>query len=653
MISTLVSFASRIGCSVARNRTRNRNQDALGMLVATVCAVCLFGGASISQESGPTLTPAAKMLPEETQAVFALPDSERFLATWGRTQLGKLAADKILKEFWDSQRQEIQDRFKEAGWQLSLEIDDLSDISGGQTALAWIARPNIAAKPFSIALIIDVAGRTAPTENFLKRIDGQLKAKNANAKVTEIAGVKVMQYSLPKMPGELYVRESYYALSKDQLLATDDLATLTELLAAQTGTKAQSLANSELYKAVQAKIYIEGEAPEIEYFVRPIGFAKLLRSISSKPTNNQADILKILDNQGFNDLQCFAGNIQINHDTFDFFHNGYVICKKPTTPSVKILDFPNQKQLVAPDWINKETASVLSFSWDIKSAFPRFKDIVDAYVGDGTFDTVIEGIRDDPSGPQIDFIKEVLPNVTTEFHVVTEVIQPIAPESKRSMVILKLNDPMSKLPKVLDRFGKSEPNAKAIDVEGIRVWRIKNDAEEEVSIDFNTGTSDKNKDKEEESDEHLLDQWAISILDDYLIFASDAEMISDTIRDAKSGKQAGLFAKEADVLHTNSMLKTVAGDDGLSFNQITRADRAFEMQYELFRQGILPESKSMLASVLDKILKPKGPTQGQQQKVNGAKLPPFSQIRSFFTPSAGVVRTEEDGWSLQSFILNK
>jgi hypothetical protein len=658
MNSTFVSLASWIGCIVAGHSSAygQRQRFRLGSFAGLIFLVGIeaLGNdqqPTVAEEKAPALVSAASMLSADTQAMFSLPNSKRFLESWGATQLGMLAADAKLKDFWDTQRREIQARFKEAGWQLSLEIEELSDLSSGQTALAWISRTKVAAKPFSIAMIIDVAGRGDQTKEFMTRVDTQLKAANATAKIVENSGKTVVQYTMPKVAGESRILESFYTVSNDQLLAADDMATITELINAQTGDKADSLAKSALYQTVQAKVQIEGEATEIEYFVRPIGFAKLLRSMSAKPSNNQADILKILDNQGFSDLECFSGNIQMASNSFDFFHNGYLIAKKPAQKSVQILDFPNLSKLAAPDWISKETASVLSFSWDIKKAFSKFKGIVDEYVGDGTFETVMEGIRDDPNGPQIDFTKEVLPYVTSEFHVVTEIVKPIGPTSKRSMVILRLNDTQGKLPSVLDRFGKAEPNAKAIDEGGFRVWRIKNDVEEEVVLDFGTKETDKNKAKEEDAEEPLLDQWAIAIMDDYFIFASDAEMIIDTIRNAK--KNSGTFVKEADVVRASQMLGSVAGNDGLSFNEMTRNDRAFEMQYELFRQDILPESKSMLATILDRILKPKNSRQGQPQKVKGDKLPQFNTIQHYFTPSGGVVRTEEDGWSFQSFILSK
>ena len=617
-------------------------------ITAMLFAVSMSSNWGLAQEKP---LAASKLFPAETQALFSLPDSEAFLSGWNNTQLGKLAADDKLNKFWETQRKEIQDRFSEAGWQLNLQIEDLSQIAGGQTSLGWITRKNDA-KPFSIAMVIDVANHGAAAETFLNRIDEELKTRKAKASSIVVAGAKVAQYTLPKQSGDVRTNESFYSVSKDQLFAADDLATITELLNAQSGKKADSLAESELYKQVQAKIHGDGNTPEVEYFVRPIGFAKLLRSISGKPTKNQSDILAILDKEGFGELQCAAGNLQISNNPFDFFHHGYVIAKKPSSTAVQILDFPNAGKLIAPSWISKESASVLSFSWNIKDAFPKFRGIVDSIVGSpGTFDDMLKGMRDDPQGPQIDIIKEVLPYLTSEFHVVTEIIKPISPDSKRSMVVLKLADKANKLPSILERYGKGEPNSKPIDFEASRIWSFEN--KEEVEIDLDFGSKDSKSKAAAEEDEPLLDKWAVTIFGEYFIFASDVEMIKDAITRAKKGAGASDFQKESDVAKVTGMLEDIAGTEGRSMNQITRSDRSFEMQYELFRQDILPESRSMMATILDKILKPKDPKQAQVQKVKGDQLPVFDKIKDYFTPSGGVVRTEEDGWSVQSFILSK
>jgi hypothetical protein len=74
------------------------------------------------------------------------------------------------------------------------------------------------------------------------------------------------------------------------------------------------------------------------------------------------------------------------------------------------------------------------------------------------------------------------------------------------------------------------------------------------------------------------------------------------------------------------------------------------MQYELFRQNILPQSRSLLALIAERLLKT---DKAKPQQLQGSKLPPYQAVQSFFTPAGMVVRTEEDGWSIDGFILGK
>lgn len=613
-------------------------------------------GSSPAQDK---LVPAAEMFPADTQALIRIPNSEEFLSLWNGTQLGKLAADTQLKEFWETQRQEIQHRLADAGWQLSLKIDDFGDISGGQTSMGWIARPKNTAKPFSIALVVDIQGRTEQAEKLMTRIDTELKAQKAEAKKMEIAGANVSHYTLPKIKGEIRVKESFYTLSKNQFIASDDVDTIKELLAAQSGDKADSLAKSDLYKTAQAKLSSDKKSdtnsPELEYFVQPIGFANLLRSISGKSSGNQVDLLKILDNRGFNNLKCVVGYLQFSADRFDVFHEGYLFTGAPlsTLPeSVQILDFPNVAALTAPAWINAKSAGVVGISWDLEKAFLKFEGIVNDFIGGNQFLGLLDDMKKDANGPQIDIVNEVLPLLSTEIFMISEVVEPITPDSKRTMIVVRLKGDADKAAKLVERFGKSEPNGTPVDYEGNRIWRFSNEEEEEVvELEFGPPGADAKDDAEEEDENNpLLKEWAISIIDGYFVFASDAGMITEIVDNLSKPKQGNSFADQPAVKSTQQIIEDIAAKSPRSFTQINLTDRSFEMQYELFRQNILPQNRSLAAMLLDRIFKPRNQNNGGQQQVNGAKLPPFNQIRPYFTPSGLVIRTEDDGWSIQSFV---
>ena len=591
---------------------------------------------------------AVDMFPAETQAFVWMPSSKSFLDNWAETELGKLAADERLKEFWISQQEEISNRFSNAGWQLSLKFDDLPEICSGQAAMGWIARPSIAAKPYSLGLIVDVAGRDSQVTAFLDRIQGEMDSKKATTESIALDGLSVKHYVLPKLANDTKIRDSYYVLSQGQLLAADDLETIKDLLKAQSGVQTGALSQSNIYKNVQSKIERDDHPSEIEYFVQPIGFGKLLRSVSGKQAKSQVDILKLLEGQGFDRILCAAGSVQLNKPDLDMHHQGFILREEELPTSVQILDFPNQEQLVPPSWISVNSAGVLGFSWNFSDAFPKFKGIVDAYIGDEQFDEILDGIKRDPNGPQIDIKQELLPYIGTEFFAISEIVEPITPESKRSLICIKLKDPDNKLSGVLNRYSKSEPGASTEDIGEYRIWKFSNEEEEEEIIEFNQVPGQGKEEEEEEKP--LLNEWAVSIVDGYFVFASNPETLTKVIANAQNKDIQGEFERLEAVQAVRAMQKKLVHGNGFSFSEVDLADRSFEMQYELFRQGILPQSRSLLALVLERILKT---DKSKAQELQGNKLPPFDQVKQFFTPTGMVIRTEKDGWGIDGFILGK
>jgi hypothetical protein len=623
-------------------------------------AIAFAVGLTSSLAFAADTVPATKMFPATTQALVRLPDTAAFVDAWAKTQYGKLATDPKLQNFWNSQRDDIRNRLSEAGWQLSVDVEDIEAIADGQTAVGWIARDG--EKPYSVAAVVDIGSRELQAGEFLKRVAKELKAREASESKVKILDVEVTRYQWPSSANPKNLLQSYYVISKGQLIATDDERTMKELLEAQSGTKSDSLIDSKTYQEAKAKLP-EMKEVDIEYFVNPLGMVKLLREVGGRPKKNQPDILKLLTDQGFGAVRCVTGSLDFASDQHDMVHNGFIKLEQPIEEPVKILTFPNVDDFAVPSWLSTGSASVTAFSWDLREAFPRFKYIVDGYVNSpGTFDSMIDGIKTDIQGPQIDIVKEVLPLLSSQFFIVTEVTEPITPDSKRSLVAVKLNDPEGKFAEIVDRYGSNEPQGQPLDVPDTkyRIWSFLNETDEvEVELDFAAGTKKSTPPKEQakedaedesdESEEPLLEQWAISVVDGYFLFASDAELLLETIERVKSNDQS-LF-KEPDVARANDVIQRLLGEDSHSLMQIDRTDKSFEMQYELFREGQLSSSRSVAAAILDRILDPKKKNKDKQQKISGNALPPFSEIRSYFMPAGTVSTSSDEGWLIQSVIL--
>lgn len=602
------------------------------------------------------LRKASDMLPAETQAFVCLPDSEAFLANWGKTELGKLAADDQLKDFWVSQQESIRKRLSDSGWQLNVKFDDLRDICSGQAAIGWIARPNATEKPYSMGIVIDILGKEAQVDALMLRIEKEMQGIQAQTATVSLGDLTVKHYRMPPVANDKRVRDSYYVVSAGQLFAADDMETIKELVAAQKTAPAESISKSPLYLRVQDRIQRDAHPAELEYFVRPFGFARLLRAVSAKSTRGQIDVLKLLEEQGFESILCAAGSVQFSKEDLDMHHQGFILRDAWTTESAEILDFPNNKSLVPPPWIDPNSASVLGFSWDFSEAFPKFKGLVDGYIGEEQFEEILKGIKMDPNGPQIDIKKEILPYIGTEFYAVTEIVPPITPESKRSLICVKLDDPDNMLRGVLDRYSKTEPGSSIEDIGDYRVWKFSNEEIQEETLDFDSGSSSKSDDPgakggaKADDDEPLLKQWAVTLIDGWFVFASNPDSLAKVIERASQGDSQHPFEALPEVRACRAMQHKLLGSAEMSFSEVDLSERSFEMQYELFRQNILPQSRSLLALIAERLLKT---DKAKPQQLQGSKLPPFQAVKQFFTPAGLVVRTEEDGWAIDGFILGK
>jgi hypothetical protein len=608
----------------------------------------LVGWSLVGTVSADELPKAIDLFPASTQAYVGMPKSSGFLKNWKQTQLGQLADDERMKDFWTNQQEELRRRLASAGWQLSLKIEDLENLCSGQAALGLISREQIAEKPFSLALVIDVADREEVLEKFFQRVGSDMESQKGKLEKIELLGIEVKHYSIPKLTSDGRARDSYFAVSKNQLLIADDLRSIQELVESQTTPRADSLAKSDLYTRVQERIVRDQHVAEIEYFVQPLGLGKLLRSITVQKGKKQIDMLKILEDQGFGSILAAAGSVQLAKEDLDMHHQGFVLREEQLPESVQILDFPNQKALVPPAWISAGSASVMGFSWNFSEAFPKLRGIVDSYIGEVQFDEILEQIKNDPQGPQIDIRKEILPHIGQEFYTVTEIIEPITPDSKRSLICIKLNDPENKLYSVLNRYSKSEPGSSIEDIGDYRIWKFSNEEEEEEVIEFNN-PGNKNA-KEDEDEKPLLNKWGVCIINGYFVFASNPDSLVQVIENAKNEAIHGDFEKIETVQAVRAMQAKLLGTEGHSFSEIDLADRSAEMQYELFRQGILPQSRSLMAIIAERILKT---DKSKPQEFQGSKLPPYEQVKHFFTPRGFVVRTEKDGWGIDAFILGK
>lgn len=614
-----------------------------------------YGQGVIGQETTSVIT----LLPKAAQGYVRVIDMPRLRERWDTTELAKFAKDPALKSFWEDQRQDIETRLADAGWQLNIEAARLVDVASGEAVLSWIANPENRRKPYALALIVDVAGRTKDTEEMLASVDKQLKGKGATAKSLKVGAETVLQYTLPRKPGELLLQETFYSIAKDRLIASDDLALVEKMLAAQVKPSADSLVEDTDYQTAIKRVDGLLNRGEIEYFVRPIGLARVIREISGKREGSRStDVLKVLEDQGFGHFRAVAGRVEVGADGMDMLHQGAVIAPKPLPGSAAIVNTPNEVSWKLPDWIGGDVSAMINICWNIQESFWKSEGLMDGLADSpGVFKQFVKGMAENETGPKVDIAKEVLPFLTNDIISLSDCKEPITVDSRRTMIALRVLEP-EKLFKVLERVMNNEPDAKLVEFEGHKLWKVvREDSAEGLEIDAGDLGADFGEfgDQPMQSkpeDEPWLSNWAITIYGDQLMFASHAELIQDCILQAKSGKPSPL-ASDVEYVRARQAIEQLAnGRTGCSW-QVLRSDLSYRVQYELFREGKLPQSQSMAATIMERLTQPKKELRGKEkQQIDGTKLPPFDQIRGYLQPGGMMFESTDDGWVYTGFLLS-
>lgn len=623
-------------------------------------ALCALGAITLlSNPLGAQQKTAYELLPENTQGVVWIRSGEELLERWDRTQLSELLADKAVAPFFEGQRKEIEQKFLDAGWRLSVKPEDLADYVVGQMGFAWTAKDDNPLKPFTLALIADVENDVAINARMISAIEKQLNPAKTKKATQSHNGVTITKYTMPPPAGQLIPQDSYIAIHEGLFLSSDDESGIHYLIdrakgSDTTGTLAQE---ADFQRGRQlAKISGDGQ---LEYFVRPLGFARVIRAIGGKRSKNNSDMLAILENQGFDSIRCFCGELKMGGEELDIEHRGYVYAKRPLPKSAGILDFQNAVSREVPDFVGENISTFLSTNWNAKEAFWKTEGLVDELAGTpGVFDEVIEGIMKDPNGPQIDIANDVLPLLTNEIFSMSDSKQgDAAVDSSRNLIALRVKD-SDKMARILNRAMKGEPDAELVEFEGHDIWQVVHREDEDIlggdldfGDDFGAPPAAGNAAAQQQP---WLSNWAITVHGDFLMFASHAELIEEAILQSKTGNPSPLLEQE-DYRRIVAAIADYHGEEDAAAWQMVRTSKAVRVRYELFRKGELRKSQSMLASILDRLVQQDSEIRNKEkdQKIKGEGLPPFEAISKYLQPSGLMVRTTENGWEFGSLLLSE
>ena len=626
------------------------------------CALLAFSILLVSSAPMLAAVPSDRLMSLTTRGYASIGNIEELCEKWNQTQMGQLVQDEAMQPFIEDLKKQLKRKITGLRDKLGIEWSDLRDVAGGEIGLGLVERENDRA---AIALVVDVSGHRSEMNAFLAKVGKELSKRGATKETLDVSGTGMIIYTIPAKGEKDIEHTAVYFVKDNMLCATDSRLEAEEMLRRFDGAAGSRLVDAKPYQVTMGRCRKEsaGIVPQIRWFMDPFGYARAVRSLASANEKIRGkDYLMILSSQGFDAVQGLGGYVSLAvGGAFELLHRTSVyappILGEPDKYrlAMRMMKFPNSKQLRAQPWSPRKLASYRTFNCDLANAFETLGTLFDAVTYEDAFAGVLEGLQQDPYGPQVDVRKDFIAHLGQRVTLVTDYEVPITPKSERILFVIEVTNEEA-IAETVKKFMESDPNAIRTRFLGKIVWEIQEAQEEIPELDIAVSDLDLLEPVEEApvdgKKNRAFPTSAVCVADGHLFIASHVDFLKEVF--SLDTPQATLRTAGDYREVENAMSQLLPGAAAARF--FMRTDEVYRPIYELLRQGKMPESETLLGRLLNRLLTPPDDEEEgilREQKIDGRLLPDFEMVRRYFSPAGTIVRSSDNGWFIAGATLSK
>lgn len=607
--------------------------------------------------------PADTLLPASTKAFVSAPKFPETNKLFTATRLGQMLEDPALEPFFKDLRRQLRQKWAKNQAEVGTTWDDFEPVASGEVALALVHPPK--GNP-GMVFIADVTGNQAAAESLLAKVAQDMasrKARKLNARAGDIA---VQGYEFPPTEQGQKPEFAYYVLHRDLLLASDEIPLLDLIIRRLAAPARQdTLAGTPGYVGVieRAAKGSGNKNPQLRWFVDPIGVIAAIEADDAaaapaaparpgqpaRPAAKKKSNAETYRALGFGAVQGIGGFVYMPGDQYDFLSYSAIHAPRPWEKSMNMLALPNGTNLDAEDWVPADVAVHIAFNVDVKQAEANFEPLFDQLFGEGesgVWTDVKESLRDDPNGPGIDLVKDLVDHLGQRATFIVDHQLPISPTCERSCLGIATTNPAA-LAEAIKKSMSTDPNVKHRVFQGFDIWEMTEEAIAAPEVELeNPGVKTPRPGAKadvahaEEEAGRLLPRSAVTVARGHLFVASHVDFLEKIL----AQQAADSLATAKDYQQVNAEMQNLkAGQNSL--RSFIRRDKAVHPTYELIRRNQLPEAQTMLAQFINRVMAgDDDKKETRANEIDGSKLPPFEQIERYLGLGGLFLTSEDTGW---------
>ena len=594
--------------------------------------------------------PSDTLLPETTKGYVSIADVQALIERWNEAPLGRLLNDASMKPFTDDLRRQLKEKWAKSHARLGIAIADLEGLATGEVAIAIVMPKEGRA---SLIVLADVTGKEKEAAATLAKIAANLRTQGAKASRQKQHGVEMSIFeTTPKDHREHpfttvhYIKGGLFVASDNPSLAGDIAGRLDTPQKHTLSTLPAYTTVVERCQKADAKL-----APDMRWFVEPVGLAEALRTWETNRRKGGTDYLKVAKNQGFGAVKGVGGHVNLALGQYGMLHRTFIYAPPPYELAMRMAVFPNGGTFTPQDWVARDVSNYFSFQVDIMNAFNRFDTLFDEIYGEkGVWKDTLEGIEDDPNGPQINLQNDIVQHLGQRATVIADYELPITPTSQRKLLAVETTN-AEKLAAAIEKSMTGDDRVRKLEIEGHDVWEIIPEDESMPALEIDDAGGGGKAPAEDSDEERVrqvkLSNSAVTVANGQLMVSSHIELLREVLAGVPKAEQLANDRDYQKVLAAAAKLGS--GND--CAQGFARTDEQYRVMYELFKQGRLPEADTFLAHFINFLMGEEKEGVTRQARLDGSKLPDYKLVQHYLGPGGSFSASEDEGWLLVGFTV--
>jgi hypothetical protein len=530
-----------------------------------------------------------------------------------------------------------------------LTLDDLKAVAGGEVAAAVIELPP---DQWGWALLVDTSGHLDEAEALLETVSQRLVGAGAAQKRSIVAGAPVLTFHLPPQGGLDGDRKRLYFLQGDLLGLANDVRVVRDILSRAAGQGTDSLAEMQSFQTVMGRCGKDAgqSVPQVRWFVEPLGALRAVEAFVAKRRQAHGrhtgkSLADVLQKTGYLAIEAVGGYVEIGGRSCDLLHRTFVLARPP---------FDNNREPLAPQaWVPQDVTTYLTFYSDIGYVFDSVGPVFDEVFGEGetgAWEDVLDGLKNDRNGPQIDLRTELIDHLSDRVTALVDHQSPVSPTCEQFLLAIETTNPAA-VAKGLEKLFRDDSNMRRRRAGECLVWEaVPKEAAPVPTISLEMPAlmpdlSDVRESPVADQAESLMGNVAITVAHGNLMVASHRDFLD---RILTQPQRPGTLAESPEFAVVDATLKDLGVGTSCAC-VFSRPAEELRVSYELWRQSKMPENETMLGRLFCRLVSNRGSMYPRQ--ADALELAEYAHLIGRLGPAGHFGVCEENGWFFKGFIL--